>query len=111
MKELSKSEETFLIAIYRLKDEAYGVAICDKIHELTGKMYTFGTLYKILDQVVRHGYAIKEEGEPSKERGGRRKMFYRLTEEGIEGLKNSYKFRASLWHGLDIVSSDGKVSQ
>ena len=97
MKELTKAEEVFLVAIFHLKENAYGVAIRKKICELIGRSYTFGTLYKILDQVVRNGYASKIEGEPTKERGGRRKMFYRLTENGILALKDSHSTQLSLW--------------
>jgi len=100
MKELSKAEEYFLIAVFHLKDNAYGVSIRDKIHELTGKLYTYGTLYKILDQIVQRGYVLKIEGEPTNERGGRRKLYYRLTKRGIQALKNSYSIQQSLW--LDI---------
>ena len=53
MRELSKAEEYFLNAIWRLKDNAYGVSKREKIYELTGKMYTYGTLYKILDKMFQ----------------------------------------------------------
>ncbi|MFC1555839.1 PadR family transcriptional regulator [candidate division KSB1 bacterium] len=111
MQELSKAEETFLITIHRLKDNAYGVAICEKINELTGRLYTYGTLYKILDQIVRRGYVTKVEGEPTKERGGRRKMFYNLTPNGILALKSSYTVQASLWEGIDGKTLEGDLSQ
>jgi DNA-binding PadR family transcriptional regulator len=107
MNELSKAEEIFLISIFRLKDNAYGVSICERIRELTGKIYTYGTLYKILDQIVRRGYVSKHEGEPTKERGGRRKMFYRLTSEGIEALKKSYSVQLQLWEGVEWYSIEG----
>lgn len=107
MNELSKAEETFLIAIYHLKDNAYGVSIRDKITELTGKVYTYGTLYKILDQIVRREYACKIEGEPTNERGGRRKLFYRLSPEGIQALVRSYSQQQSLWGGINWSTIEG----
>ena len=109
MKELSKAEEVFLIAIYHLKDNAYGVSICEKIHNITGKLYTYGTLYKILDQLVRRGYVTKIEGEPTKERGGRRKQFYRLTSDAILALKNSHSAQISLWRGIDWNTLEGDI--
>ncbi len=101
MKDLSQAEETFLIAIWHLKDDAYGVSIRDRILELTGKKYTYGTLYGILDQLVRRGYSIKKEGDPTSERGGRRKLFYSLTENGFLALRNSYEVQRSLWNGIN----------
>ncbi len=106
MRELSKAEETFLITIGRLRENAYGVSIRDKIAELTGKVYTYGTLYGLLDQLVNRGYALKLEGAPTSERGGRRKLYYRLTREGIEALKASYQVQQSLWSGFDLSSID-----
>lgn len=111
MNELSKAEETFLIAIYHLKGNAYGVAIRDKIAELTGKIYTYGTLYKILDQVVRREYAFKLEGEPTKERGGRRKLFYRLTPEGVQALIKTHAQQKTLWGGIDWKTIEGDYSK
>jgi len=107
MRELSKAEEYFLNAILRLEDNAYGVSIRDKIHELTGKLYTYGTLYKILDQIVQRGYVSKTEGEPTKERGGRRKLYYKLTSAGIQALKTSYSVQQSLWLGIDWQALNG----
>ena len=48
MRDLSKAEEIFLLTIWRLKDNAYGVSIRDKIIELTGKKYTYGKTSRTL---------------------------------------------------------------
>jgi DNA-binding PadR family transcriptional regulator len=56
VKNLSVNAQMFLIAIWRLADEAYGVRIRDKIAEMTGRTFTFGTLYNTLDQLTRKGY-------------------------------------------------------
>ncbi len=107
MNELSKAEEVSLNAIYRLRDNAYGVQICKKIHQLTGREYTYGTLYKILDQIHRRGYVYKIEGEPTKERGGRRKTFFKLTPEGLKALKKSFSVQETLWQGIDWQGIEG----
>ncbi len=100
MKELSKAEEVYLLTIWRLKENAYGVSIREKIEVLTGKMYTYGTLYGILDQLVHREYVKKIEGAPTSERGGRRKLFYSLTSEGLAALKSSYEVQQSIWGGI-----------
>jgi len=103
-----KTEELFLLTIWRLKDNAYGVSIRDKIIELTGKKYTYGTLYGILDQLVHREYVRKTKGDPAAERGGRRKLFYNLTNEGQEALKHSYEVYQSMWDGVarSIINKD-----
>ena len=40
MKLLSRPEEIFLLAIWKLQDDAYAVTIRDKVKELTGKDYS-----------------------------------------------------------------------
>ncbi|MFC1724427.1 PadR family transcriptional regulator [candidate division KSB1 bacterium] len=107
MRELSKAEEMYLISIWHLKENAYGVTIRDKISELTGKVYTYGTLYAILDQLVHRGYAVKKEGEPTSERGGRRKLFYNLTQAGFTALKKSFLVQKTLWKDIDLNTFEG----
>jgi DNA-binding PadR family transcriptional regulator len=107
--ELSKAEELFLVAIWRLKDNAYGVSVRDSIAEMTGKVYTYGTLYGLLDQIVHRGYAKKIEGEPTAERGGRRKLFYRLTREGTEALTHSFEVQQSVWKDIDRSALDNGI--
>jgi len=97
MKELSKIEELFLLTIWRLKENAYGVTIRRNIAERTGKEYTYGTVYSILENLLTKGYVEKHEGEPSSERGGRRKLLYNLTSSGFQALKNAYEMQRAVW--------------
>ncbi|HSG27693.1 MAG TPA: PadR family transcriptional regulator [Candidatus Krumholzibacterium sp.] len=100
MSELSRAEETVLLAILRLGDEAYGVSIRKVIRELSGKDYAYGTLYGVLDQMVRKEYVWKVKGEPTHERGGRGKTYYRLTREGVDELRSALEFHQSVWKGI-----------
>jgi DNA-binding PadR family transcriptional regulator len=51
MKELTKAEETLLLAILKLKQDAYGVAIKRHIKKVSGQSIPYGTLYFILSQL------------------------------------------------------------
>jgi len=99
MKELTKSEETLLLAILRLKDGAYGVAIKHNIQKTTGKALPYGTLYFILEQLTKKGYANRFTGESKSERGGRNRIYYALTSEGDKALKRAYKMQQKVWNG------------
>ncbi len=103
MKELTKAEELILLTIWRLKNEAYGVAIRKKIKELTGKVYAYGTLYFILDQLSAKELVLKIKGEPTPERGGRGKTFYNLTPNGQQALKLSLEMHNKIWTGIKEV--------
>ncbi len=108
MKELTKAEEILLIAIWRLKENAYGVAIRKEVTEKAKKTYTYGTLYGLLDQLVLKEYVTKTMGDPTPERGGRRKTYYLLSSMGIEALKHSFDVQKSVWDGITDVSFDKK---
>ena len=97
---MSRAEEMILVAIYRLKDNAYGVTIRQQILDTADKDYTYGTLYGLLEQLVRKEYVIRIKGDPTPERGGRSKTFYELTPEGIEALKNAMKVHQRVWKGI-----------
>lgn len=97
MKYLTKSEEILLLAIWRLKDNAYGVTIRKQVMKVTGDKMTYGTLYSALDQLVKKEYVFKTIGDPTPERGGRRKIFYTITPKGFEALKQSQELTKTLW--------------
>jgi len=99
MKELTKAEETLLLTILRLKDNAYGVAIKRHIQNATGKALPYGTLYFILEQLTKKGFVIRFTGEPKPDRGGRSRIFYTLTSEGNRALEHAYKMQQKIWNG------------
>ena len=84
MIDLTKYEELLLISILHLKENAYGVFIRRKIKKTTGKQWNYGTLYRMLDQLVRKGLLERKEGESMPEKGGRRKKYYKITKFGVE---------------------------
>jgi DNA-binding PadR family transcriptional regulator len=81
----------------RLKNNAYGVTIRKKIADIAQRSLSYGTLYSYLDQIHRKGYVSKSIGKPSSERGGRRKIFYKLTPDGSEALKAAHKLQKVIW--------------
>ncbi len=100
LKNLTITEQTYLIAIWRLENTAYGVRIREKIIELTGKQMVFGTLYNNLDGLVKKGYVVTKKGESGRDRGGNIKIFYNLTEDGKTALQESRELLASLWSDI-----------
>lgn len=106
MNNLTLAEEILLTAIWRLKDNAYGVTIRKKVADVTKKNVIYGTLYNSLDQLLRKGYVAKIRGKPVAERGGRSKMFYTLTPKGIEALQNARELQRRIWKGIPEFSKN-----
>jgi len=87
---LGEFEQLVLFAVLRLGDEAYGVTIRRAIESNTGREVTAGAVYTTLDRMEKRGLVSSHFGDPSPERGGKRKKYYRLQEEGAELLDRSY---------------------
>jgi len=100
MKELSKLEETVLVVIWKLGDTAYGVNIKKQVNETTGKNYFYNTVYTTFEQLLRKGFITKHFGEPTAVRGGKRKVFFQITKEGMEALENAYERQNRVWYGI-----------
>ena len=103
MKLLSRIEEIILLSIWRLKDEAYGMAIREEIIKATGKNWLLGAIYGPLGRLHKNGYVATVKGEPTPERGGRAKVYYRLTPEGKKALMEIQKVNAHIWKDIPTL--------
>ncbi|MHB8301563.1 MAG: PadR family transcriptional regulator [Acidobacteriaceae bacterium] len=79
-----------LAAILTLREDAYGVTIHSKIEELARpKAVSLGAVYVTLDRLEDKGLATSWLSDPTPERGGRSKRFYRLGALGEQALQES----------------------
>jgi DNA-binding PadR family transcriptional regulator len=97
---LTINEEIYLIAIWHLKGDAYGVKIREKIKDLTGNWVLLGTLYNTLNQLIKKNYVVTRKGEPTFQRGGHNKVYYSITQEGEQALKNIHELQEKLWSDI-----------
>jgi PadR family transcriptional regulator PadR len=111
MRELTKAEETLLLAILRLEENAYGVAIKQHIQKTTGKVLPYGTLYFILEQLTKKGFVKRSTGESRPERGGRSRIYYSLTNDGNTALKHAYKMQRKIWNGYAELTCEEKTAK
>ena len=97
---LGEFEQLILFALLRLGDEAYGVTIRQEIEKRTGRNVSSGAIYTALDRMETRGYVASRMGEPTPERGGRRKKYYRLEIAGSQALSRSYDALQRMAKGL-----------
>ncbi len=105
MRLVSRIEEIILLSIRRLDQDAYGIAILEEIRKATGKTWLTGSIYASLARLLKHGLIESFEGEPAPERGGRRKIYYRVTPAGLSALREIRKINSTIW--VDISLSEG----
>ncbi|OGU55692.1 MAG: hypothetical protein A2V66_07665 [Ignavibacteria bacterium RBG_13_36_8] len=108
MKELTKIEEILLLAIWKLKENAYGVKIRQHVSNVIKKEFTYGNLYSALNQLERKEYVYKRPGEITPNRRGRPKVIYTVSDLGFEALKASYEMNEAMWEGITKYALDNK---
>ena len=108
MKKLTVFEETVMLAIYRLKENAYSVTIHQKIFEMTGKDVIVGTLFNTLKQMYRKGYLNKKKGKPVHEKGGKSIMYYNIAKEGFLALAQTRSMHDKIWENIPGSLHRGK---
>lgn len=106
MKFLSRPEELVLLAVWRLKDNAYSVPIRRQVSDISGKEWSFGAIYVPLHRLEKKGLVKSYLSESIKVRGGRSKRIYELTKEGKAALEEVRKLHASMWKGVPGLTSD-----
>ena len=97
---LGEFEQSILLAIVHVGDDAYGVTIRHEIEERIGREVAIGALYTALDRLERKGFVRSTMSEPTAERGGRSKRTFRLRPAGEEALRQSRERLARMWAGL-----------
>jgi DNA-binding PadR family transcriptional regulator len=89
-----------LLALIRLADEAYGVPISEAIEESSGRDVAMGSVYITLGRLERKGLVTSRLGEPTAERGGRAKTYFRITAKGLREARRARRTLIGLWHGV-----------
>lgn len=89
-----------LLALIRLGDEAYGVPIAEAIEESSGKTVAIGSVYITLERLARKGFVTSTLGEPTAERGGRAKTYFRITSRGLREVRSARRTLVTLWQGV-----------
>jgi len=88
---LGEFEQLVLFAALKLKDAAYGAAIRAEIEDQTDRSINSGAVYITLERLENRGLVASRWGEPTGERGGRRRRYYELKPEGAKVLHRSYR--------------------
>jgi DNA-binding PadR family transcriptional regulator len=89
-----------LLALMRLGDAAYGVPISREIEETSGRVVALATLYATLTRLEKKGLVTSQLGEPTAERGGRAKRYFRVTAKGLREVRDAQRVFTSLWTGI-----------
>ncbi|MES1258738.1 MAG: helix-turn-helix transcriptional regulator [Acidobacteriota bacterium] len=97
---LGEFEHLILLAVLRLREDAYGMRVRREIAERTGRDVTIGAVYATLERLEHKGLVTVSIGEATPERGGRPKRSFQLTGAGVEAMNRTRHELESMSQGL-----------
>ncbi len=105
---LGEFEQAIHLAVVRLGEQAYGLAIRTEIEACAGRRVTHGAAYSTLDRLEDKRLLRSWLGESMPGRGGRRKRNFEVTATGLEALRSSRKALLNLWSGIEEVLEESR---
>ena len=114
--QLGEFEQLLLFALVHLGRDAHGVRIRQEIEQRTRRSVSAGAIYTAMDRLEGRGFVSSRMGDPTPERGGRRKKLYNIEPRGAQALANSYGALQEMAKGLgpkitDLASAPPKTQE
>lgn len=97
---LTDFELMLMLAVLRVRDEAYGVPIAREIEQTARRPVTLAAVYLALDRLSENGLVAWRLGDPTPERGGRAKKIFSLTPTGLRAVRRTQRAFVALWSGI-----------
>ncbi len=100
---LGEFEQLVLLAILRLKDDAYGLGIRKELEKRAHRSVSRGAFYATLDRLERKGLVNWTAVPPTDSRGGLPQRRFEVTSAGVRTVRSSRETLLSMWQGLETV--------
>lgn len=95
---LGELEEVVLLTVALFyEEEAYGVAITERLIAMTGREISISAVHATLHRLEEKGFLKSHTGGATDERGGRRKRLFTLTATGGKAIKEIQTMREQYW--------------
>jgi len=91
----------------RLEDGAYARPIAQELEERAHRSLALGTIYVALPRLEDKGMVDSRLADSTPVQGGRAKRYYRVTEDGLEALREAQATLERLWEGLELRPDSG----
>ena len=99
---LGELEQLVLLAIMRLDDRAYAVTIREEIEQQTGFSLSRGSIYVTLDRLEEKGYVTSWFADPTPERGGKAKRYFKVRPIARRELAACRSALLKMWQGIEV---------
>ena len=98
---LGDFEQLVLLALVRLGPDAYGATVRREIEEHAGREISISAVYTTLERLEQKGLVRSHIGEPTPERGGRRRRHFELLPLGARSLRDAYRALTGMTAGIE----------
>ena len=98
--QLGYLEETVLLLIMVMGEDAYGFSVSEAYKEHTGKKISISAIHTVLSRLEKKGLIRSQMGGASEERGGRRKRIFTPTDDGKSVVVELKRSRQQLWQKI-----------
>jgi PadR family transcriptional regulator PadR len=103
---LGEFELMILLTVIHLGEEAYGVPISREMEKQRRRGVSVGSVYAALERLEQKGLVKSEVGDPTPERGGKAKRYFRATKEGLRQLHRTRRVLTAMWKGLPELKGE-----
>ena len=100
MIQLGNLEETILLLVMIMEEEAYGYSVSKEYQRQNGKEISISAVHTVLSRLEKKGFIQSEMGGATEDRGGRRKRIFKITDEGVIAVQELKAHRTKLWNQL-----------
>lgn len=104
-KPLSRADEVLLISIVVLGEDAFSTTLQEELLRRAGKKLTVGSLWVSLDNLAERGFVRKRSAAHPSRKGGRPRIYYRVTPRGVRALQRARDFQKKLWEDVPDLSA------
>ena len=87
---LGQLELMVLLAAIRIRDMAYGVPIAREIEKESGRDVALASVYAALERLEKKGLITSALGEPTAERGGKARTYFKPTAAGFKEARAAH---------------------
>jgi PadR family transcriptional regulator PadR len=98
---LGEFEQLVLLALVRLGRDAYGATVRREIEEHAGREVSISAVYTTLERLEQKGLVCSRIGDPTPERGGRRRRHFELLPLGARSLSDAHRALAGMTAGIE----------
>jgi DNA-binding PadR family transcriptional regulator len=95
-----------ILTLIQLGDDAYGVPISRELERRRGRGVSVGSVYAALERLEQKGLVESSLGDPTPERGGKAKRYFKVTKDGLRQVHRTRQILTRLWHRLPELKGE-----